>query len=292
MRPDYAGGLIMRAPDVSAVESGLMTRSRINVPGAALAYRLVGRHDAPTVMFAHGLGMDMRIWEQNLGALLDAYQVLLYDMRGHGLSSSPPAPYTAALLADDAVALLDALRIDKVHFVGLSLGGIVGQHLGARYPNRLVSLSLCSTVGQRSEVKWLDERIASVRAAGMSAVVDGTIERWFTPAFIHKSPHTIARVREMVLNTRVNGFVGCASAVRDMSQASISSQISIPTLIVTGAEDTWATVEIAHAMQARILNSELFIVPEAAHLPNIEQPSAFNAAVLGFLSRTKALAPS
>jgi 3-oxoadipate enol-lactonase len=277
----------MRAADMSAVESGLMTRSRINVPGAALAYRLLGRHDAPTVMFAHGLAVDMRIWEQNVGAFVDAYQVLLYDMRGHGLSSSPPAPYTAALLADDAVALLDALRIDKVHFVGSSLGGIVGQHLGTRYPNRLLSLSLCNTAGPRSEVEWLDTRIDSVRACGMSAVLDGTIERWFTPAFIHKSPDTIARVREMVLNTRVNGFVGCASAVRDMSQASMPSQISIPTLIVTGGEDPAATVEIARAMQARMRNSELLIVPDAAHLPNIEQPNAFNAALLDFLSRNK-----
>lgn len=263
-----------------------MTSSRTNVPGAALAYRLEGRHDAPTVMFAHSLAADMSMWDENVGAFAGAYRILRYDMRGHGLSSNPPAPYTAALLADDAVALLDALRIDRVHFVGLSLGGIVGQHLGARYPNRLNSLSLCNTMSQHSDLKSLDERMASVRAGGMSAVVDGTIERWFTSAFIRKSPDTIARVREMVLNTRVNGFVGCASAVRDIWQASMLSQISVPTLIVTGREDRTATVEVARAMQARVRNSELLIVPDAAHLSNIEQPSAFNAAVLGFLSRS------
>lgn len=259
---------------------------RANVPGAALAYRLEGRHDAPTVMFAHSLAADMSMWDENVGAFADAYQVLRYDMRGHGLSSNPPAPYTAALLAGDAVALLDALRIDRVHFVGLSLGGIVGQHLGARYPNRLNSLSLCNTLNQHSELESLEPRIARVRAGGMSAVVDDTIKRWFTPAFIHESPDTIARVRKMVLNTRVNGFVGCASAVRGIRQASsMLSQISVPTLIVTGGEDRTATVEVARAMQARLRNSELFIVPDAAHLPNIEQPNAFNAAILGFLSR-------
>lgn len=266
--------------------------SRTNVPGAALAYRLDGRHDAPTVMFAHSLAADMRMWDENVCAFAEAYQVLRYDTRGHGLSSTPPAPYTAALLADDAVALLDALRIERVHFVGSSLGGIVGQHLAARYPNRLNSLSLCNTASQRSDVKSLDERIASVRAGGMGAVVDGTIERWFTPAFIRNSPDTIAWVREMVLNTRVNGFVGCAGAVRDMSQASMLSQINIPTLIITGREDRTATVEAARAMQARVRNSELCIVPDAAHLPNIEQPNAFNAAVLGFLSRTARTARS
>jgi 3-oxoadipate enol-lactonase len=265
--------------------------TRANVPGAALAYRLDGAHDAPTVMFAHSLATDMSIWDENVGAFADAYQVLRYDMRGHGLSSNPPAPYTAALLADDAVALLDALRIDSVHFVGLSLGGIVGQHLGARYANRLNSLSLCSTPSRRSDAGLLDERIASVRAGGMGAVVDGMIERWFSPAFIHKSPDKVARVREMVLNTRVNGFVGCASAVRDMSRASMLSQISVPTLIVAGGEDTTATVGIARAIRARVLNSELFIVPDAAHLPNIEQPSAFDAAVLGFLSRSARMRP-
>jgi 3-oxoadipate enol-lactonase len=260
--------------------------SRTNVPGAALAYRLDGRHDAPTVMFAHSLAADMSMWDENVSAFAGAYRVLRYDMRGHGLSSNPPAPYTAALLADDAVALLDALGIDRVHFVGLSLGGIVGQHLAARYPNRLNSLSLCNTTSQHSGHEWLDERMACVRAGGMSAVVEGTIERWFTPAFIRKSPDKIVRVREMVLNTRVNGFVGCASAVRCMSHASILSQISVPTLILTGREDRTATVEAARTMQARVRNSELFVVPDAAHLPNMEQPNAFNAAVLDFLSRS------
>jgi 3-oxoadipate enol-lactonase len=280
--PTTLDGLTMRARDVSPVVEALTTPSRINVPGAALAYRLLGRHEAPTVMFAHGLAMDMRMWEENVAAFADAYQVLLYDLRGHGLSSNPPAPYTAELLADDAVALLDTLRIDKVHFVGSSLGGIVGQRLARRYPNRLVSLSLCSMASQRSEL--LDECIAAVRACGMSAVVDETLERWFTSAFIHRSPRTIARVREMVLNTRVNGFIGCASAAREVPQPAMLSQIRVPTLIVAGRQDTAASVEIARAMQMHMPDCELLVVPDAAHLPNVEQPGTFNFAVLRFLA--------
>ncbi|MDB5999834.1 MAG: 3-oxoadipate enol-lactonase [Rhizobacter sp.] len=259
-------------------------RSRINVPGAAIAYRFDGAADAPVLMLANSLAADMRMWDANVAGLARTHRVLRYDMRGHGGSSTPPGHYTPAMLADDAVALMDALRIERVHFVGLSLGGIVGQQLGARYPNRLLSLSLCDTMSQQAAPVAWGERIVAVKATGMQAVVDSTLERWLTPRFRQGHPEAVAGLREMILGTRSEGFVGCAAAVRDLAQTALLGQIRAPTLVLTGDADPVCTPLQAQALQAQIPGAVVAVIDEAAHLPNVEQPDPFNAAIEQFIA--------
>jgi 3-oxoadipate enol-lactonase len=211
--------------------------------------------------------------------------VLRYDMRGHGRSSTPPGPYSIAMLADDAAGLLDALGIGAVHFVGLSMGGMVGQQLGARYPDRVLSLALCDTASEMPPRSMWEERLAIARAQGVAGLADGTIKRWFTAPFIARAPGDIEKVRRMILGTGTEGYMACAGAVRDMAQTTMLLGIRAPTLILTGRDDPACTVAQATVLNRMIDGSRMVILENAAHLSNIEQPQAFNAALRAFIDR-------
>jgi 3-oxoadipate enol-lactonase len=214
--------------------------------------------------------------------------VLRYDTRGHGRSETTPGPYSIASLADDAAGLLEALGIAAAHFVGLSMGGMIGQQLGARYPERVLSLSLCDTASEMPPRAMWEERLAIARSQGIPGLVDGTIRRWFTEPFIGRAPADIEKVRRMILGTGVEGYVACASAVRDMAQTTMCLGIQAPTLVLTGRQDPACTVDQATVLHRVICGSEMVVLEDAAHLSNIEQPAAFNAAVRGFIDRAEA----
>lgn len=262
----------------------------IKVGDAELAYRLSGPSDAPLLTFAHGLAADMSMWDSNVDAFTDHYRVLRYDMRGHGGSSHGGDFVSLDRLADDAIGLLDALAIDRTHFVGLSLGGIIGQQLGARYGNRLRTLALCNTMSVQSAGATWDRQIERVQQGEMSAVAQTTLERWFTPAFLSRAPDRIEGVRRMILRTGPADYIGCALALRNLDQRELLGRISVPTLVLTGREDPAATPSIASTLHAAITASELAIIEGAAHMPNIEQPISFNATLLAFLSRHTGIA--
>ncbi|MBA2965538.1 3-oxoadipate enol-lactonase [Ramlibacter sp. MAH-25] len=268
-------------PSPSAVHAD---GGRCNVHGAAIAYRLQGPVDAPVLMLGNSLAADLEMWDGNLPALGQHFRVLRYDMRGHGASSTPAGPYTLELLADDAIALLDALRIDKVHFVGVSLGGMVAQQLAARYPNRIASVVLCATMSNQAAPAAWDERMAAVRRGGMEAIAEATLQRWFTPAFHAEAPQALAAVRRMVLATRPEGYLGCAAAIRALAQDALLPRIAGPCLVLAGEHDGAATPAIAQSLAQRIPGAQLHVVPGAAHLPNIERQAAFDARVLAFLA--------
>jgi 3-oxoadipate enol-lactonase len=147
------------------------------------------------------------MWDWNVPALADRYRVLRYDKRGHGGSEVSPGPYSIAQLADDAVGLLDALRIEKAHFMGLSIGGMIGQQLGARYPERMYSLSLCNSASEMPPRSLWEERFEIAKSQGIAGLVDGTIKRWFTAPFNERAPQDIEKVRQMILGTDVNGYM-------------------------------------------------------------------------------------
>ncbi len=214
--------------------------------------------------------------------------MLRYDSRGHGASAAPEGPYTMELLAADAVGLLDALGLDAVHFCGLSKGGMVGQMLGARYAGRVRSLVLCDTAAHipGGEEVW-NERMRAVREGGMAAVVDATIDRWFTKPGQARLADEVGRVREMILGTPVEGFCACCEAIRDMDQRESIRTITTPTLVVVGEEDPGTTVAMAQEIQQRIPGAGLVVLPEAAHFANMEQAEPFNAALVGFLEKQR-----
>jgi 3-oxoadipate enol-lactonase len=257
--------------------------TRVN--GADIAYRFDGPEKGRVVLMSNSLMSNYDMWDWNVAALADRYRVLRYDTRGHGRSATPPGPYSIEVLADEAAGLLDALGIRSAHFVGLSMGGMVGQQLGARYPQKVHSLCLCDTASEMPPRSMWEERLATARAQGVAGLVDGTLKRWFTEGFMQRAPGDIGKVRTMILGTGAEGYIACASAVRDMAQTTMLLGITAPTLVITGRQDPACTVAQATVLHRVIAGSQLQILEDAAHLSNIEQPAAFNAAVRAFIDQ-------
>jgi 3-oxoadipate enol-lactonase len=259
----------------------------IQANGITIHYELSGPDGAPVVLLSNSLGTRLEMWDPQLQALEQRYRVLRYDSRGHGRSSVPAGPYSIEILAKDALGLIDALGIDRVHFCGLSKGGMVGQMLGARHGDRLKSLTLCSTACHMVPKELWDQRIEAVRTGGMTAVADGVVERWFTAPFRAEPTIVVERVRQMVLETPAEGYAACCAAIRDMDLREAIQGIRLPTLIIVGEQDPATPPEKAEEIHERIAGSHLEVIPDAAHLVNIEQDVAFDATLIGFLDRQK-----
>jgi len=261
----------------------MQNQQMANVNGVDIACRFDGPQDAPVLLVANSLMANGSMWDGNITALAERYRVLRYDKRGHGGSGLSAGPYTIAQLADDAVGLLDVLGIQKVHFMGLSIGGMIGQQLGACYPERILSLSLCNTASEMPPRSLWEERFEIARTQGIAGLVDGTIKRWFTAPFIERAPQEIEKVRQMILGTNVEGYIGCGSAVRDMAQSTMLLKIKAPTLVLSGRHDPACTVDQGTVLNRLIDGSRMVIIEDAAHLSNIEQPVQFNQAVREFM---------
>jgi 3-oxoadipate enol-lactonase len=178
---------------------------------------------------------------------------------------------------------MDALDIREAHIMGLSMGGMVAQQIGARYPNRTLSLLLCNTASEMPPRSLWEERLRIAHTQGVAALADSTIRRWFTASFIERSPQIIEKIREMILATPLEGYLGCATAIRDMAQTTLLLKIKAPTLIVTGRQDPATTVEQSMVLNRMIDTSRMGVIENAAHLSNIEQPEIFNREIRGFL---------
>ncbi|CBJ44370.1 alpha/beta fold hydrolase [Ralstonia solanacearum] len=244
--------------------------------GIRIRYRIDGA-DGPWVMLAHALGVDHQMWDSIARRLASRHRVLRYDARGHGGTTAPRGAYTLPQMADDAAGLLDALSIAQVHFVGLSMGGMVAQLLGVRHPQRLLSLTLCDTVCHTpaaAHPMW-DERIGRVEAHGMADIVEPTLQRWLTTPFREAHPEVVARIRALLLATAPHGYVGACLAIKALDTRDALPRIACPTLVVVGEEDTGAPVDIARTLAERIPNARLKVMPRAAHLAPIEQEEAF-----------------
>jgi 3-oxoadipate enol-lactonase len=248
-------------------------------------YELTGQEGGPMVMLSHSLASSMVMWNPQLESLESHFQVLRYDMRGHGDSDAPDGAYTLEQLAEDAVALLDALSIETVHFVGLSIGGMIGQGLALDHGDRLKSLTLCDTSAIMPDEAQpiLQERIAAAHENGMAAQVDGTLERWFTPQYLKENPPEVEMIRQQVQATPLAGYIGCSEALRGLNYLERLPAIKLPTLIMVGEEDPGTPVAASEAIHERIAGSRLVILPSARHLSNIEQAEAFNKSLMGFL---------
>jgi 3-oxoadipate enol-lactonase len=255
----------------------------IQANGIDIAYRIDGPAEAPVVVMSNSLMSSLQMWDDTVPALTGSYRVLRYDTRGHGASQVTAAPYSIALLAADLVGLMDALGIAKAHLVGLSMGGMVCQFVGANHPDRVLSLSLCDTASEMPPRTMWEERFATARTQGLEGLVQNTIKRWFVSSFTAAQPEKIAAVRAMILGTAVEGYIGCGSAVRDMAQTTMLLKIKAPTLVLVGRQDPACTVEQATVLHRVIDGSRMEIIENAAHLSNIEQPAEFNRLVRGFI---------
>jgi 3-oxoadipate enol-lactonase len=257
----------------------------IEANGIKINYELSGKKGAPVVVLSHSLACGLVMWNPQMDVLIPHFRVIRYDMRGHGRSGVTPGPYTLELLADDVVGLMDALNVDRFHFVGLSIGGMIGQSLALNHAKRLRSLALCdtaSTVPPEAQPIW-QERIERTRAKGMESQVNETMERWFTPAFLKQNIPMAELIRKQILATPVEGYLGCAEAIRRLNYLDRLREVKLPTLIMVGEHDPGTPVSASQAIHERIPDSKLIILPSARHLSNVEQADAFNRALLAFL---------
>lgn len=262
---------------------------QVSANGVRLAYRLDGPEGAPVVTFAHSLAADSGMWDEQMPALRD-WRVLRLDMRGHGDSDTPPGPYTLRMLADDVAGVLGALGIARTHFVGLSIGGMIGQALGIHHAPLLESLVLCDTrsSANRAQAGIWEDRIRTVEQAGsLEPVIESTLPRWFSEAFIAAQPGRIEQVRAMLRKTRVAGYVGCARAINDFDFTAQLGSIRTPTLVIVGADDQGTTVADAELIHDRIPDSRLEVISAGRHLPNIERAEAFNRILIDWLARRR-----
>lgn len=249
--------------------------------GCRIAYRLEGRADAPVLMLSNSLGTAMAMWEPQMAAFEARFRVLRYDSRGHGRSDVPAGSYSIDRLGRDAIELLDALQIARVTFCGLSKGGMIGQWIGWRAPERLQRLILANTSGYMGPPEGWDGRIRSVTADGMAAMTEPVLQRWFRPSFLGDAADAVAPVRAMLLATPPAGYAGCCAAIRDMDQRPVLPLITAPTLVIAGTGDSATPMEHAEQLARDIPRARL-VALEAAHLSNVEQPVAFTKAVLDF----------
>ena len=257
----------------------------IEANGIQINYELSGIKQAPMVVLSHSLACSMMMWTPQLELLEAHFQVLRFDTRGHGDSDAPQGSYTLEQLVDDAIGLLDGLDIERVHWVGLSMGGMIGQGIALHHSSRLESLVLADTaaiIPDEAQPVW-QERIDAVRNQGMQAVSESTLERWFTPNYLKQNLPEVEQIRRQILATPVAGYIGCSEAIRRLNYLEQLSAIQIPTLIMVGADDPGTPVEASEAMHARIKGSNLVVIQEAAHLSNIEQAAVFNTNLMTHL---------
>lgn len=260
----------------------------VTANGISINYRLDGPEGGPVVMFSNSLISNYSMWNDQLEAITDAgYRMLRYDTRGHGGTDAPDIPYSISIFAADAIGLLDVLNIEKVHFVGLSMGGFIAQLLAANYSDRVLSLALCDTACVMPPKQLWNDRIAEAEAGGIVALADATLERWFTAPYHKSNPGEVERVRDMINASNVSGYTGCARAIRDMSQCDVLGKIKTPTIVMVGESDPACPVAAAEVLHRGIEGSTLVIIKEAAHLPNIQQRDEFNSILLDFLGRQR-----
>ncbi len=248
-------------------------------------FELSGNKELPVVALSHSLGSSMIMWEPQMKLLSKNFRILRIDTRGHGGSSASPPPYSMDLLVNDAIVLLNSLEIDQVHWVGLSMGGMIGQGLAINAPERLLSLCLCDTMPiVREEMKdvW-KHRIKSGQRFGMHHLVDFTMERWFTDPYRSSEPTAYTQIREQFLNTAIDGYIGCCHAIYDMNYLDQLNEIQLPTHIIVGDQDLATPITESEAMHKRIAGSTMALISGGAHLCNIECADSFNHSLMKFL---------
>lgn len=266
---------------------------KVDIGRCSINIERSGQTSGPVVIMAHSLGCNLKMWEPQLAILEKDFHVVRLDMRGHGLSDAPLGPYTLDELADDVISVMDKQDITQAHWVGLSIGGMFGQSLLLRYPQRFLSAVLCDTMSQLPDgaMKVWDERIAKVESDGLAAIKQGTLERWFTPSFL-ADPDQQAAVKNVagqIDQATDAGYLGCCRAITQLNFIDRLSEIKTKVLLIVGAQDLATPVSESEQMHKRLPDSELVILPNAAHISNVEQADAFNAALTPFLRKAAGL---
>ncbi len=255
----------------------------IEANGISINYKIEG--SGPWVTLSHSLSCDLTMWDALAASLAPTFTVLRYDTRGHGGTSAPEGDYSFDQLTADVIGLLDALKVQRSHFVGLSMGGMIGQHFALAAPQRLERLVIANSTSRippEAGPLW-DERIAIARTQGCAGVVEGTLGRWFTPGFRSAQPIEMARIAGLIAATPAAAYIGCAGAIRALDITARIGAIRAPTLVIAGADDPGTPPAMSEVIASTIPGARLEIIPSASHLSCIEQPETFNRLVAAFL---------
>lgn len=262
-----------------------LQKARLN--GVDIAYRIDGEAGKPWVILSNSIATDHGLWARQIQALTTSFRVARYDTRGHGESSAPAGPYGFDDLAGDVVALMDHLGIARCTFVGVSLGGMTALALALDHPSRLDGVVCADARADAPDAykQMWPANIEAARTKGMAALVEPTLQRWFSEGFRAEpaSRRVLSDAAAMIARTSVEGYAGCANALMTLDFLPRLGAISVPSLFVVGEHDPAAPAAVMKAMSAATPGSSFAVIENAAHLANIEQPDAFNAAVLGWL---------
>jgi 3-oxoadipate enol-lactonase len=247
-------------------------------------YRLEGRSNLPALVLSHSLGCDLGMWAPQMPDLLDHFQVLRYDARGHGASATPAGDYTIDQLGQDVLALADRLKLSEFAFCGISMGGAVGQWMAMNAPQRITKLVLANTAPKFGTAETWDARRKAVLEGGMGAIVEAIMQRFFSAE--NQQSVWAQSTRAIVLGTDPIGYAACCTALRDADTRSDLGKISAPTLVIGSDKDPSTPWEGNGSVLARDIPRAQAVRLETAHLSNLEQPHAFTTAILDFLLGT------
>lgn len=256
---------------------------RAKTRSVELHFEFDGPEDGPVVVLSNSLGTTCRMWASQVPALAERCRVLRYDTRGHGQSDVVDRPATIEDLADDLAGLLDALSIQRAHILGLSLGGMTGQAMAARHPTRVASLVVMATSSYMGAPDFWRARASLVRNQGMAAVVDVVTGRWFTPGFLSRHPDVVQSLRRDFLAIDPIGYAVCCEAIGGMDLRQSNRTITCPVLVLAGADDPATPLAMAEKIRDEIAGAQLQVIPNAAHLLNVEQPERVNHALTDWL---------
>ena len=255
---------------------------KTKVNGIEIHYEIEGKEGAPWLVLSHSLACSGRMWDPQVEAFKDRFRILNYDMRGHGQSEAPKGAYTLDMLADDVLGLMQELKITRAIYCGLSIGGMIGQTLALRKNPPFERMVLADTTHTQpaEALKQWEDRIRIAESKGMAGLVDSTLERWFTPAFRSSPP--AQKIAELIRSTPVPGYVGCGRAIMGLNTTARLKDIRLPVLAITGEQDGAAAG--TRYIGENVPGAKLVVIPQAAHIANIEQAEAFNRALAEFLS--------
>jgi 3-oxoadipate enol-lactonase len=251
-----------------------------------LHWRADGDPGAAPIVFLNSLGTDLRLWDKTVAALPPGWRAIRMDKRGHGLSDCPRGPYSMGALIRDAERVIDGAGVRGAVIVGCSIGGMIAQGLAVKRPDLARALVLSNTGARIGTAAMWAERIAAVEAGGIEAIADAVMARWFAPAF-RASPEATGW-RHMLTRTPAAGYAGCCAAIAGADFLTTTARLTLPTLAIAGSEDGSTPPDLVRETAALIAGSRFVLIRGAGHLPCVEAPEAFSAALAGFLAELPA----
>jgi 3-oxoadipate enol-lactonase len=254
----------------------------IDADGCPINVEIQGSESAPVLMLSNSLGTNLHMWDEQMAEWTKHFRVVRYDRRGHGKSGAPTGPYSMERFGRDVLAIADALKIKKFNWCGLSMGGMVGQWLGANAPDRVEKLILSNTNYNYADKAPWNDRIKFIQEKGLAALADTNMERWFTKGFRERAPQALAKIKAEFLATNPIGYIACCEAIRDMDFTASNPRITAPTLVIVGAQDPATPPALGEAISKQIKGAKLVSL-DASHIANVELPQIYADTVQKFL---------